>query len=99
MLIVAVAFWLYQLQRGFRIRPNHSRTCRVWSSNRPPASASCVTCLSEKVAGEKPASFEALYDKATKAREEAERKLGRSAHDQRNAGQREQRAEDARRTN
>ncbi len=73
MLVVAAAFWLYQLHGGSRNRPNRSRPCLARSSNRPPASVSCVTCFSRKVAGEKPVEFEALYAKAAKDRDEAER--------------------------
>ena len=76
MLIVAVAFWLLPAPRPDpgTDRITHGPVSR-WSSNRPPASAWWATRVLEKVAGEKPAGFDALYDKAYKARDEAERQL------------------------
>ncbi len=73
MLIVGVAVWIYQLQS--QIQRIQDQTESLSALPKLVSQRLARDLLVEKVPGDKPASLQALYDKALDAREEAERKL------------------------
>jgi proteasome lid subunit RPN8/RPN11 len=76
MLIVGVVFWLYQLQ--FRIQEQTESYTALFRLVEKSAENQRLVgdILVDKVAGAKPAGFDALYAKVDKARQVAEHQLG-----------------------
>jgi proteasome lid subunit RPN8/RPN11 len=75
MLIVAVAVWLYQLNVRFQEQAESLAALSRVVQDSAASQRLVGDVVLEKVAGEKPASFEALYGKAFERRQEAERQL------------------------
>jgi proteasome lid subunit RPN8/RPN11 len=76
MFLVALAFWLYQIHERLQEQTqSYSALSRVVEQTATNQRLMGDIFL-EKVSGEKPVKFESLYEKATQARDEMERKLG-----------------------
>jgi proteasome lid subunit RPN8/RPN11 len=76
MLIVAGAFWLWQIHGRMQEQTDSLQELARRVEQSTASQRLVGDALLEKVAGEKPVGFDALYDKAYKAREEALRQLG-----------------------
>jgi proteasome lid subunit RPN8/RPN11 len=75
MLIVAAAFWLFQLSGRIQEQTESLQALSRVVDQSTTSQRLLGDALLEKVAGEKPVGFDSLYEKAYKAREEAVRQL------------------------
>jgi proteasome lid subunit RPN8/RPN11 len=76
MLIVAAGFWLFQLHGRMQEQTESLQGLTRVVEQSTTSQRLVGDALLEKVAGQKPVGFDALYDKAYKAREEAQHQLG-----------------------
>jgi proteasome lid subunit RPN8/RPN11 len=75
MFLVALAFWLYQLHGRIQEQTESLTGLSRLVEQSAAGQRLMADIVLEKVAGEKPVGFETLYEKATRAREDAEHKL------------------------
>ncbi len=76
MLLMALAFWLYQIHGRIQEQTDSLTTLSRLVEQSAANQRLVGDMVLEKVAGEKPVGFDSLYEKAFKAREDAERQLG-----------------------
>jgi proteasome lid subunit RPN8/RPN11 len=76
MFLVALAFWLYQIHERLQEQAQSYSALSRLVEQTATGQRLMGDVFLEKVSGQKPLNFESLYEKATQARDEMERKLG-----------------------